>query len=77
MHILGESYGHAGVKKKKRRKKERKVEHSLQVRSFQDGGLRTREKGAHSERPSFVSGLNQGLKEICLDGSKRFSMGNM
>lgn len=29
------------------------------------------------ERPCFISGLNQRLTEICLDGNKLFSMGNM
>ncbi len=48
------------------------------VRSFQHGGFWkkvTYERGR--ERPSFVSGLNQRLTEICPDGSKLFSMGNM
>lgn len=38
------------------------------------------EKGKYEsegERGSFVSGLNQRLTEICFDGSKLFSMGNM
>lgn len=35
------------------------------------------ERNREGERPPFVSGLNQRLTEICLDGSKLFSMGNM
>ncbi len=40
-------------------------------------GGKERERERERERDSFVSGLNQRLTEICFDGSKLFSMGNM
>lgn len=40
-------------------------------------GISKKEHTRERKSPSFVSGLNQRLTEICLDRSKLFSMGNM